>query len=128
VVTDCAYCGQPRHFVPRRPGWARAASWEWDVKRLAASFEIAGRNLAFSPADRRAIVMAGVREYRERSRDAVGMRTLDSWYAHMSVNSSKPRYWSVSSARAGTAIMGSVSWPDSTYMRAASGNSSAGSA
>ena len=34
--------------------------WEWDVKRLAASFEIAGRDRGFTPADRRAIVAAGV--------------------------------------------------------------------
>ena len=34
--------------------------WEWDVKRLAASFEVAGRDLGFSPADRRDIVIAGV--------------------------------------------------------------------
>jgi uncharacterized protein (DUF2252 family) len=27
--------------------------WEWDVKRLAASFEIVGRENGFSPADRR---------------------------------------------------------------------------
>jgi len=38
--------------------------WEWDVKRLAASFEVAGRDLGFSPSHRRAIVKAGVREYR----------------------------------------------------------------
>jgi uncharacterized protein (DUF2252 family) len=60
--------------------------WEWDVKRLAASFEIAGRDLGFAPSDRRAIVTAGVREYRERMREAAGMRTLDAWYAHMSVD------------------------------------------
>ena len=60
--------------------------WEWDVKRLAASFEVAGRDLGFAAADRRAIVMAGVREYRERMRAAAGMRTLDAWYAHMSVD------------------------------------------
>jgi uncharacterized protein (DUF2252 family) len=35
--------------------------WGWDVKRLAASFEIAGRDLGCSPSDRRAIVRAGVR-------------------------------------------------------------------
>ena len=60
--------------------------WEWDVKRLAASFEIAGRDLGFSPADRRAVVLAGVREYRERIREAAAMRTLDAWYAHMNVD------------------------------------------
>jgi uncharacterized protein (DUF2252 family) len=37
--------------------------WEWDVKRLAASFEIMGRDRGFAPADRRAVVMAGVAEY-----------------------------------------------------------------
>ena len=56
--------------------------WEWDVKRLAASFEIMGRDRGFAPADRRAIVMAGVREYRDRLRQAAGMGTLDAWYEH----------------------------------------------
>jgi uncharacterized protein (DUF2252 family) len=56
--------------------------WEWDVKRLAASFEIMGRDRGFPPADRRAIVMAGVREYRDRMRQAAGMGTLDAWYDH----------------------------------------------
>ncbi len=57
--------------------------WEWDVKRLAASFEIMGRDRGFTPADRRAIVMAGVREYRDRMRQAAGMSTLDAWYDHL---------------------------------------------
>jgi uncharacterized protein (DUF2252 family) len=56
--------------------------WEWDVKRLAASFEIMGRDRGFDPADRRAIVMAGVREYRGRMRQAAGMGTLAAWYDH----------------------------------------------
>jgi uncharacterized protein (DUF2252 family) len=56
--------------------------WEWDVKRLAASFEIMGRDRGFSRADRRAVVMAGVREYRDRMRRAAGMRSLDAWYEH----------------------------------------------
>jgi uncharacterized protein (DUF2252 family) len=57
--------------------------WEWDVKRLAASFEVLGRERSFEPADRRAIVMAGVREYRDRMRQAAGMGTLDAWYDHL---------------------------------------------
>jgi uncharacterized protein (DUF2252 family) len=57
--------------------------WEWDVKRLAASFEVMGRDRGFAPADRRAVVMAGVREYRDRIRQAAGMRTLDAWYEHL---------------------------------------------
>ena len=40
--------------------------WEWDVKRLAASFEVAGRELGFGPADRRAAVLACVEAYRTR--------------------------------------------------------------
>ncbi len=54
--------------------------WEWDVKRMAASFEIMGRFRGFSPDNRYAIVTAGVREYRERMRRAAGMPTLDAWY------------------------------------------------
>ncbi len=57
--------------------------WEWDIKRLAASFEIMGRDRGFAPVDRRAIVMAGVREYRDRIRQAAGAGTLDAWYDHL---------------------------------------------
>src|SRR5215472_5005259 len=57
--------------------------WEWDVKRLAASFEIMGRDRGFSPADRRAVVMAGVAEYRDRMRQAAGMGSLNAWYDHL---------------------------------------------
>src|ERR1700735_2748535 len=46
--------------------------WEWDVKRLAASFEIMGRDRGFSPADRRAIVMGGGGEARKRVGGAAG--------------------------------------------------------
>ena len=54
--------------------------WEWDVKRMAASFEIMGRFRGFSPDNRYAIVTAGVREYRERMRRAADMPTLGAWY------------------------------------------------
>jgi uncharacterized protein (DUF2252 family) len=56
--------------------------WEWDVKRLAASFEIMGRDRGFAPADRRAIVTAGVGEYRDRMRRAARMGSLEAWYEH----------------------------------------------
>jgi uncharacterized protein (DUF2252 family) len=59
--------------------------WEWDVKRLAASFEVMGRDRGFSPDVRRAVVMAGVREYRIRMRRAAGMGSLDAWYEHFEV-------------------------------------------
>src|SRR6202046_4138048 len=57
--------------------------WEWDVKRLAASFEIMGRDRGFAPADRRAVVMAAVAEYRDRMHQAAGMGALDAWYDHL---------------------------------------------
>jgi uncharacterized protein (DUF2252 family) len=57
--------------------------WEWDVKRLATSFEIMGRDRGFSDSDRRDVVMAGVEAYRERLRDAAAAGTLDAWYDHL---------------------------------------------
>ncbi|HEX8861712.1 MAG TPA: DUF2252 domain-containing protein [Actinomycetes bacterium] len=57
--------------------------WEWDVKRLAASFAIAGRERGFSPKERRAIVLASMSRYREAMREFAGMRNLDVWYARL---------------------------------------------
>ena len=59
--------------------------WEWDVKRLAASFEIAGRDRGFTPAERRGIVLAMAEEYRTRMKQAAEMGNLDIWYAHIEV-------------------------------------------
>ncbi len=55
------------------------------MKRLAASFEIAGRDLGFAASDRRDIVMAGVGEYRDAMRRAGQMRAIDAWYARLTV-------------------------------------------
>jgi uncharacterized protein (DUF2252 family) len=60
--------------------------WEWDVKRLAASFEVAGRELGFSPADRRGAVLACVEAYRTQMRTSAALRTLDAWYDHLDVD------------------------------------------
>ena len=59
--------------------------WEWDVKRLAASFEICARHMGFSPSVRREIVAAGVRSYRKTIRRAARMRAIDVWYEHVDV-------------------------------------------
>jgi uncharacterized protein (DUF2252 family) len=59
--------------------------WEWDVKRLAVSFEVMGCYRAFSRADRRAVVMACVRAYRERMCEAASVGTLEAWYDHLEV-------------------------------------------
>ncbi len=60
--------------------------WEWDLKRLAASLEIAGRDLQFAADDRRDMVTAAVAEYRAVMREAAGLPTLDVWYAHMNTD------------------------------------------
>jgi uncharacterized protein (DUF2252 family) len=54
--------------------------WEWDVKRLAASFEVAGRYRGWTEAERREITVESVRGYRERMRRAAESRVLDAWY------------------------------------------------
>ncbi len=59
--------------------------WEWDVKRLAASFSIAGREIGFSEKERRAVVLDTVRAYREAMAAFAGMRNLELWYSHLSV-------------------------------------------
>lgn len=60
--------------------------WEWDVKRLGASFEIAGRDRGFTEAQRREIVLAGAAEYRLRMRQAAEMGNLELWYTHVQVD------------------------------------------
>ena len=57
--------------------------FEYDVKRMAASFTIAARNNGFSAADTRAATMASVRAYREAMAEFAQMRTMDVWYAHL---------------------------------------------
>jgi uncharacterized protein (DUF2252 family) len=57
--------------------------FEWDVKRLAASFEIAGRDRNFSAKQRKEAVLAAVRSYREAMRQFASMSELDVWYARL---------------------------------------------
>ena len=57
--------------------------FEWDVKRLAASLEIAGRGRGFDVAANRAIVLQAVRTYRETVRRFSRLPKLDIWYAKL---------------------------------------------
>ena len=56
--------------------------WEWDVKRLAASLEVAARDNGFPGKKRRAIVAAAVASYRDAMRGFADMTNLEVWYAH----------------------------------------------
>ena len=60
-----------------------AGPFEWDVKRLAASFEIAGRHRDFGKADRTDAVTAVVRTYRQAMRTFAGMGNLEVWYSRL---------------------------------------------
>src|SRR5206468_816420 len=55
--------------------------FEWDVKRMAASLEIAGRSRSFTSKERRAIVLAAARSYRETMRQFARTPNLEVWYA-----------------------------------------------
>ncbi len=56
------------------------APWEWDVKRLAASFEVAGRYLGFSARVRAEAVRAMSESYRSHLAEFAEMTTLEVWY------------------------------------------------
>lgn len=58
--------------------------FEYDVKRLAASFTVAAQNNGCSVSDTRAITKALATSYREAMAEFAAMRTLDVWYAHIS--------------------------------------------
>jgi uncharacterized protein (DUF2252 family) len=57
--------------------------FEYDVKRMAASFTVAGRNNGFSKSDTRAATQESVRAYREAMASFAQMGTMDIWYAHL---------------------------------------------
>ena len=60
--------------------------WEWDVKRLAASLEVACRDNQFPAKQRREVVMAATSQYRQAMRNFAGMTNLEVWYAHADID------------------------------------------
>jgi uncharacterized protein (DUF2252 family) len=59
--------------------------WEWDVKRLAASLAIAGRDRGFSDKERADVVLEAAAAYRTEMAKLATMRDLDVWYARMDI-------------------------------------------
>ena len=57
--------------------------FEYDVKRMAASFTIAGRNNGFSAADTTATTLASVTAYRQAMTEFAEMGNMDIWYARL---------------------------------------------
>jgi len=77
----------PNDFDETLPG-----PWEWDVKRLAASAEIAGRDVGLATDRRRWIVTDCVREYREGMRAFAGESHLDVWYERINASELVERF------------------------------------
>ena len=66
--------------------------WEWDVKRLAASMEVAARSNGFSDKQRRKIVASTVASYRKAMRDFAGMSQLGIWYARADIDQLRAQF------------------------------------
>ena len=60
--------------------------FEWDVKRLVASFAVAGRDRGFDTKQRESVNLAVVRSYRTAMQDLAQMKKLDVWYARLDVD------------------------------------------
>ena len=59
------------------------APWEWDLKRLAASFVVAGRANRYKPGDARAAARTAVRSYGQHMAELASRRALDVWYSYL---------------------------------------------
>ena len=66
--------------------------WEWDVKRLVASFAIVGRERGFDLEERRSMVRATVRAYRQALREFATMGNLQVWYSRMTATDIADRW------------------------------------
>jgi uncharacterized protein (DUF2252 family) len=66
--------------------------WEWDLKRLAASIAIAGRERGFARREREQTVRATIAQYREAMRNIAGMGNLDIWYSRIDRENLRARF------------------------------------
>jgi uncharacterized protein (DUF2252 family) len=60
--------------------------FEWDVKRLVASFVVGGRDRGFNKRQRRGVALAATNEYRRAMRRFAAMRDIDIWYSRLDVD------------------------------------------
>jgi uncharacterized protein (DUF2252 family) len=61
--------------------------WEWDIKRLVASFEIGARDRGFKKSQSRKAVLSAAEEYRVAMREFAAMSNLDVWNWHLDIDS-----------------------------------------
>ncbi len=57
--------------------------WEWDLKRLAASIVVAGRQNGYTAQENRQSVVSSIREYRTLMQSMATMQALPVWYLHL---------------------------------------------
>jgi uncharacterized protein (DUF2252 family) len=83
-----AYATEERNFVFDICDFDETlrAPWEWDVKRLAASFVVAGRDIKLTERQCRDAVAVGVGAYRERLAAYANMTNLGVWYSRLDVD------------------------------------------
>jgi uncharacterized protein (DUF2252 family) len=74
--------------------------FEWDLKRLAASFAVAGRDRGFDRARRQPIILAAGRSYREAMAGFAAMRTMNVWYSRIDIDDLATRFGSELSPKA----------------------------
>jgi uncharacterized protein (DUF2252 family) len=73
--------------------------WEWDVKRLVASFSLAGRERGLGGKQRRRVVRAAAAEYRETMRGLARMGNLEAWYQRLDTEAIAARWGAVAGER-----------------------------
>jgi uncharacterized protein (DUF2252 family) len=88
--------------------------FEWDVKRLATSLEIAGRDNGHTIKQRRRAVLATVRAYRMTIREFAAQGNMAVWYAHQAVDPGTPGLQAVRSKKSRRSLRDSV---DRAYAR-----------
>ncbi len=72
-------------FDETLPGPTLPGPFEWDVKRLAASLAVAGRDNGFPAKARRKIALAAAEGHRTAMRGFAQQPLLDVWYAHLDI-------------------------------------------
>jgi uncharacterized protein (DUF2252 family) len=77
----------PNDFDETLPG-----PWEWDVKRMAASIEIAARELGLGAKRRRRFVAAAVAQYRGGMREFAAETMLEAWYERLDADELTARF------------------------------------
>jgi len=60
-------------------------AWEWDVKRLAASIVVAGRQNGYTAQENQQAVVRSIQEYHTMMQQMASMSALDAWYQHIDI-------------------------------------------